>query len=341
MWKYFGSTLILSGLGLIGGFFLGYFETKSWAEAFNFLFIIVTLSLLELSLSFDNAVVNAVVLKEMTPLWRRRFLTWGMIIAVFGMRLIFPLAIVSIVASLSPWDALRMAIFSPNEYAQMMLSVHVSVAAFGGAFLMMVGLKFFFDQEKDIHWLKFIEKPLAGLGRIPSIEIGLVLILLLLFSKALPDHEVLHFIIAGAWGLVAFIFVDCLSEILKQPDSHGQNSQRVSMALFLYLEVLDASFSFDGVIGAFAITHHLLIITIGLGIGALFVRSLTILLVDKGTLAEFKYLEHGAFWAVLVLAIIMFASCIMKVPEVISGVLGILFIGVSVWSSLKHRKKHA
>lgn len=88
---------------------------------------------------------------------------------------------------------------------------------------------------------------------------------------------------------------------------------------FLYLEVLDASFSFDGVIGAFALTQNLFIIAIGLGIGAMYVRSMTVMLVEKGTLSEYRYLEHGAFYAILILSVVMYFQTLMHIPEVITG----------------------
>jgi len=108
---------------------------------------------------------------------------------------------------------------------------------------------------------------------------------------------------------------------------------------FLYLEVLDASFSFDGVIGAFAITNDVVIIMLGLAIGAMFVRSMTVYLVDKGTLDEFVYLEHGAHYAIGILAAIMLASMKFHVPEVVTGLAGVSFIGASVWSSIRYRRQ--
>jgi len=106
----------------------------------------------------------------------------------------------------------------------------------------------------------------------------------------------------------------------------------------LYLEVLDASFSFDGVIGAFAITKDIIIIMIGLGVGAWFVRSMTIYLVEKGTLSAYIYLEHGAHYAIGALALIMIASVKFHIPEVITGLIGIAFIGLAFMSSVKHRR---
>jgi hypothetical protein len=105
--------------------------------------------------------------------------------------------------------------------------------------------------------------------------------------------------------------------------------------------VLDASFSFDGVIGAFAITKDVVIIMLGLGVGALFVRSITIYLVRQGTLSAYRYLDHGAHYAVGALATIMVISMHFHVPELITGLIGILFISAGVWSSVRHNKRDA
>ena len=115
---------------------------------------------------------------------------------------------------------------------------------------------------------------------------------------------------------------------------------RSGAAAFLYLEVLDASFSFDGVIGAFALSNNIFIIAMGLGIGAMFVRSMTVMLVDKGTLAQYRFLEHGAFWAIIALAIIMLVSAIpgAHIPETITGLIGAVLIGTAFWWSVRHNR---
>ena len=110
----------------------------------------------------------------------------------------------------------------------------------------------------------------------------------------------------------------------------------------MYLEVLDASFSFDGVIGAFAITSDVVVIMLGLAIGAMFVRSMTIYLVEKGTLEAYIYLEHGAHYAIGALALIMlFSGTGVHVPEVLTGLIGVAFIVWAVISSISHSKKEA
>jgi uncharacterized protein len=157
--KYFRNSLLVTVAGLGLGAFLGWAATGNLVGALSTMFIVAVLAILEVSLSFDNAVVNATVLKEMTPVWRRRFITWGIAIAVFGMRIVFPLAIVAIIAGIDPLSALVMAATDPDRYSRVLTSAHISVSAFGGAFLAMVGLKHFFNYEKDVHWIAIIEPP--------------------------------------------------------------------------------------------------------------------------------------------------------------------------------------
>lgn len=342
MMKYFKGSIWLSLVGAVCAFGVGHFYSGTISGGLSALFLATVLSVLEVSLSFDNAVVNAIVLKKMTPLWQHRFLTWGIAIAVFGMRLVFPLALVGVMAHINPIDALVLAATKPDQYAQIMISAHVPIAAYGGAFLMMVALKYFFDEAKEVHWLAFIEKPIAKLGRVEAVSIGITIITLYFCSQMQKPEEVMTFLTSGLWGLITYIVVDGIGAFLHSPDETKElDLNKASMGMFLYLEVLDASFSFDGVVGAFAITNNLFIIMIGLGIGAMFVRSLTIMLVEKGTLSEFRYLEHGAFYAIGILAIIMFANTIFHIPEVITGLIGAAFIGLSLWSSISYNKKHA
>jgi hypothetical protein len=320
-------------VGLVLAAFVGFYYGGTSGAALEALFIAAVLAVLEVSLSFDNAIVNAVVLKQMTPLWQHRFLTWGMIIAVFGMRLVFPLAIVSIVASINPWSALLMAATRPDQYAQLMISAHLSVAAFGGAFLLMVTLHYFYDDEKLTHWISFIEKPISRLGRIEAVRIAIALATLLVLAHFLPEDEQLVFLKSAIAGLVTFVIVDGIGSFLEASEHTMQDVHKASAGLFLYLEVLDASFSFDGVVGAFAITHNLFIIMIGLSIGAFFVRSLTIMFVEKNTLTQFAYLEHGAFYAIGILSMIMLMDPFLHIPEWVTGLLGAIVIVIAlIWS---------
>lgn len=332
--KYFTGSILFTILGLIASYFVGHYYGGTVSAGLSALFIAVILAVLEVSLSFDNAIVNAVVLNEMTPVWRHRFLTWGMLIAVFGMRLIFPLLIVTFMADVNPWEALVMAATKPDQYAQLMLSAHLQVAAFGGAFLLMVALKYFYDEEKELHWIPFIEKPTVYLGsKVQAIEVALTLVVLALISHFLSDDQALPFIKAGMAGLITYVIVDAIGSWLEASDETMKDVHRASAGMFLYLEVLDASFSFDGVVGAFAITHNLFIIMIGLSIGAFFVRSLTIMFVEKKALTQFAFLEHGAFYAIGLLAMIMLADPFLHIPEWVTGLSGGVIIAISfMWS---------
>ncbi len=338
MSKYFLGSFMFSALGLLGCLGVGYYYNPTPAGAFQGLFIGAVLAVLEVSLSFDNAIVNAVILKKMTPAWRHRFLTWGILIAVFGMRLIFPLAIVSIFASVNPWDALVLAATQPDQYAKIMLDSHVQISAFGGMFLLMVTLKYFYDENKSLHWIPIIEKPASLAGKVEAIEIALGLSALLFITYFISDIHKLPFVIAGLFGLLVYLFVEGLSSLLEANENSVSDIHKASAALFIYLEVLDASFSFDGVVGAFAITNNLFIIMLGLSIGAFFVRSLTIYFVEKDTLTRFVFLEHGAFYAIGILALIMLLNPFMHIPEWVTGLIGAVVIAFAYSSSVKENK---
>lgn len=327
---YFKGSLLVTLLGVACGF---------WLAGPSGALIVAVLAILETSLSFDNAVVNATVLKHMDEKWRRRFLVWGMLIAVFGMRLVFPLLIVGVVASLGPVAVIQLAVSQPDEYARVLTSAHHEIAAFGGAFLMMVFLKFFVDANKDEHWLKVLEAPLTRLGRMEAVEVALTLVVLMVSASYLPGELRLEFVLAGVWGLIAYILADGAGALLGGEEGEGGAVvAKQGFAGFLYLELLDASFSFDGVIGAFALSNNLFVIALGLGVGAMFVRSFTLLLVDQGTLTAYRYLEHGAFWAIGALASIMFIGVHVHIPEAVTGLLGAALIGLAFWSSVRFNR---
>ncbi len=339
--KYFTSSFIVTAIGLTFGAWVGYWYDDTLKGALTALFLTFILSVLEISLSFDNAVVNASVLRKMTPKWRHRFITWGILIAVFGMRIVFPIVIVCLAAQINPWAALVLASTQPEEYAKTMLSAHLNLAGFGGSFLLMVCLKYFFDETKEIHWVSWIERTLTKMGKITAVEGSICLLLAYAVSRALPTtEEQLSFLSAAVFGVVTYVTVDGISALLHVPEGQQRDLEKASAAMFVYLEILDASFSFDGVIGAFALTHNLFIIAAGLGIGAMFVRSLTIMLVENETLEQFRYLEHGAFYAIGALASIMFINVFMHIPEVVTGLIGAIIIGISLVSSIRYDRRH-
>ncbi len=336
---YFRWAFLATAGGLALAFWLGWGYSHSLGGAISFFLIGAVLAVLEISLSFDNAIVNANKLKEMDPVWQRRFLTWGILIAVFGMRIIFPLLIVVIAARIGPIDAVQLAALRPDEYARIIGASHLSIAAFGGTFLMMVALNYFIDEGKEVDWIRAFECQLRRCASIRGLEIAFVLAVVLIFSAVMAPDDRARFLFVAIGGLLTFLGVEVIGHVLDARQRAVGMAARGGLGAFLYLEVLDASFSFDGVIGAFALTHNLFLIAIGLGIGAMYVRSMTIMLVERKTLAQFRYLEHGAFYSILVLSMIMFAQTLWHIPELVTGVLGSAFIGVALVSSILHNRR--
>ncbi len=298
------------------------------------LFLVVILSILEVTLSFDNAVVNAKVLKRMSPLWQKRFLTWGILLAVFGTRFLLPIVIVSIAVFASPVYITHLAFTDPTAYSHLLEGVHGSITAFGGIFLLMVSLKYFFDKAKSVHWIHVIEQHLVKWGRIEAIEIAIALIALVGISYITVYNQT-EIVLAGLIGLILFIIMEGVAGSLSLESSDIAGA---GLSLFIYLNILDSAFSLDGVIGAFALSNNLLIIMIGLGIGAYFVRSLTVYFVQENTLAELIYLEHGAHWAILGLSLAMLANLVVHVPEVFTGLIGLGFVALAYYSSQKEKR---
>ncbi len=341
MFKHFGGSLLFTLAGLVVGGWYGWELTGTLNGVLSIVWICAVLAVLEVSLSFDNAAVNASVLKDMDPVWQQRFLTWGIAIAVFGMRIVFPLLIVMVAASLGPVEALNLALNEPAKYQAIVSSAHIGLMGFGGAFLGMVGLKYFFDADKEVNWIEAIERPLAKVANIEAIAIGVVLAGTWATSAMLAPADAHTFLIAAIAGLLTYLAVEIVNHLLEPPTPSTGDLAKAGFGAFLYLEVLDASFSFDGVIGAFALTNNLIVIAIGLGIGAMFVRSMTIFLVHKGTMSEYRYLEHGAFYAIIALAVIMYLNTFAHISEVITGLIGAVLIGLAFGSSVRWNKKHA
>jgi hypothetical protein len=337
--RYLRWPLVVTALGLVTGFLLGFGPEGSLSAGLAMLFICTALAILEIALSFDNAIVNANKLKHMTPVWRQRFLTWGILIAVFGMRLVFPIAIVCVAAGIGPVEAIGLAVSDQARYAEIMHDAHPSIAAFGGAFLMMVALSYFFDLEKEVHWIHAIEEPIARFSSVKGLEIATVIAMVLAVSAWMPSDKAVTVMTSALWGLLTYLAVEMLGHILDRADQARSAAAQGGFGAFLYLEVLDASFSFDGVIGAFALSSNLFVIAIGLGIGAMYVRGMTVMLVEEGTLARYPFLEHGAFYSVLALAVAMFMQSLMHVPEVLTAGVGVVVILLALRSSIRFNRR--
>jgi uncharacterized protein len=350
--RIFGISLFVTVAALAVGYLHG---------GLNALFLLLVLAVLEISLSFDNSIINAAILQRMSPFWRQMFLTVGILIAVFGMRLAFPLLIVWATAGLQPVRAFELALNPPPHgalefpdgspsYEKLIAAAHPQIAAFGGIFLLMLFLDFVFH-DRDIKWLKWIEIPFARIGRLGQVSVVVAGVALVLAATQLThsSDERATVLIAGLVGLIAYLVVNGLSRAFRPPDvdsvSAGVAVGKAGLTLFVYLEVLDAAFSFDGVTGAFAITSDPIVIALGLGlVGSMFVRSITIYLVQQDALDRYVYLEHGAHWAIGALAVIMLASIEprLAVPDAATASVGVIFVGAAWgWSVLRNRRHAA
>ncbi|WP_030414567.1 DUF475 domain-containing protein [Streptomyces sp. NRRL S-1448] len=330
--------------------------------------IVGILSVLEISVSFDNAVINAGILRKMNAFWQKIFLTVGILIAVFGMRLVFPVVIVAITAKLGPIEAVKLALNDKAHYQELVTSAHPAIAAFGGMFLLMIFLDFIFE-ERDYKWLSWIEKPMAKMGKLDMLSVIIALVALLVTAMTVATNvahgggdKTATVLLAGVAGLITYLVVGGISgyfeDKLEDEEDEDEDGDEATAAtatkgagsalglagkaaffLFLYLEVIDASFSFDGVIGAFAITNDIFMMALGLGIGAMYIRSLTVFLVRKGTLDDYVYLEHGAHYAIGALAVILLISIKYEINEVITGLIGVVLIGLSYASSVVRNRR--
>jgi len=335
--RIFAISLLITALALL---FVG--VELGW----NALFIAFVLILVEVTFSFDNAIINAKVLSTMSRFWQTLFITVGILIAVFGMRLVFPIVIVMITAGLSAGEVISLALNQPELYSQRIADSHVAIASFGGMFLLMLCLHFFLDSGKKVHWIDILERPLQRMGQWwVYTAVSLAVLALITVTAGSEGGEVFY---PGIAGLITYLVVHGLADLFarKQEDPEaakkGKLVVRTGMAgfmSFLYLEVLDASFSFDSVIGAFAITKDVILIAIGLGIGALWVRSLTIFMVRKHVLHAYRYLEHGAHYTIGFLAFVLLISVFVHLPEAVAGLTGLTIIGLSIWSSVLHARR--
>lgn len=338
--RTFWISSTLSVLGIIAAIY--YLGIGIW-------WVLLVLIAIEVTFSFDNAVVNAKKLVHMSPLWQTLFLTVGIFIAIFGMRVFFPIAIVVFTAGI-PWnEVVDLALNHPEVYAEKLEIAHPTISSFGGAFLLMLVLHFFFDHKKRTHWFHLTEIPATKLGLwwVPPMLATTAVV----FISLLPaNHHSRESLVAGLVGIAVYSVIHGITWFMGKhtPDTRGNKIVQLTgwaaFTMFIYLEILDASFSFDGVLGAFAITNEVILIAVGLGIGAVWVRSLTVFMVRHGTLEAYKYLEHGAHYAIGVLATAMLASLLYQVSEAVTGVVGISLIIASAYSSVRtkqHIHKHS
>lgn len=305
------------------------------------LWLFTILVVLEVTLSFDNAIINSRVLVRMSPTWQKLFLTVGIFIAVFVVRFLLPIFIVMVTSGHGFMEVIDLALNDPEEYGKTLHEAAPTIDAFGGTFLAMIGISYFMNRKKDIHWLRRIEKRLIRAGNYENFKVFVMLAVALLLYITVDQAHKSTVLVASIVGTLLHMGLEIFGAYFEERQSRA--AELVGMAAFgsfMYLEVLDASFSLDGVIGAFAITNDVMLIIAGLGAGAIWVRSMTVYLMRAGVLSRYKYMEHGAHWAILALGAIMLVKLYhVEPPEWFVGSLGLVFIATAVVSSILEMRR--
>jgi len=336
--RIFGFAHTVAIAALIGGFIVG--GTQG-------LIVVALLGVLEIAVSFDNAIVNATVLARMNRYWQRMFMTVGVLIAAVGMRLVLPLAIVAVGAHLTPWSAVNLAYSDPNRYHSLLMTAQPGIAAFGGLFLLMIALAFF-REEREVHWWPAMEKRLPALLGRRGVPILIALLFTVIAGGTVPAQDHTRVIAGCLIGLVCYLAVHSLAgHVADRADADGAPRPRTTVEgrsaflLFVYLELLDATFSMDSVMGGFSVTLDIALITLGLAIGAGYIRALTVYVVRRGTLDEYRYLEHGAYYSIALLSVLLLWEVWRDIPDWVTAVAGgvviLLAFVTSVWVKRQER----
>lgn len=293
---------------------------------------ILGLGLFETISSVDNAIINAEVLSTMGQKARRWFLVWGMLFAVFIIRGFLPWLIVWVATpGLGPLQALTAAFSSDPRVVE---AIHASAPLLfmaGGVFLIFL----FF------HWL-FLEPKnfgLAGEKFIYSQGVWFYAVVSLFLSalvwQSLKINPFLAF--SATIGSTAFFITHGFKENAAKKESELMNQGLSDLSKIFYLEVIDATFSIDGVLGAFAFTLLVPLILIGNSLGAFVVREFTIHNIEK--IKKYAFIKNGAMYSILALGIVMLCEAFgQKVPSWFSPLITFTIVAYFFWKSVKINK---
>lgn len=338
--RIFGFAHVVALAALVGGYIV---------DGVQGLVVVALLGVLEVAVSFDNAIVNATVLARMDRYWQRMFMTVGVVIAAIGMRLLLPLVIVAIGAHITPWRAVDLAYDNPDRYHSLLVSAQPGIAAFGGIFLLMIAVSFF-REDREVHWWPAVERRLPALLGRRGVPALVALLFTLVAGLTVPTEVHVRVIVGCLAGLACYTGVQLISDrVADAADADGASRPRATVQgraaflLFVYLELLDATFSMDSVMGGFSVTVDIALITLGLAIGAGYIRALTVYVVRKGTLEEYRYLEHGAYYSIALLAVLLLWEIWRDVPDWITACTGAVVItlawATSVWAAKRQQRE--
>jgi len=292
--------------------------------------IVLGLVVFEVVNSVDNAVVNASVLKTMSVLWRKRFLVIGIITSVFLVRFLLPLVIVWISVPTISLSEIFLAFSGQSQIAETAITIQKPIILmFGAVFLLYLYFHWLFLEQKDHLYIERFLKEKHGAWFFAVAAVLLVIIMY--FARFNP-----LMMLAAAVGSATFFIIYGLRETAKTSEENmvAGTSGLGDISKFVYLEVLDATFSFDGVVGAFAFTINLLLILIGMGIGAIVVRELTVKGIDS--IGKYKYLKNGALTSIGFLGLFMLVESFgIELPSYIPTIVTFLVVGYAFYKSRK------
>jgi len=306
------------------------------AGLFSIILIVFGLALFEIIISVDNAIINAEVLSTMSRKAKRWFLFWGIIIAVFLVRGLLPWMIIWASNPSLGFFGSFAASFSSDPHIKEIIEQSAPVLLIGGGiFLIFLFFHWIFLEPKHYGLIgeEFIQRKGVWFFTVVSVLLSVIVWL------AINKNPLMA--LGAVVGSTAFFISHGFKENAEQAEKQmlEGSSNMSDLSKIFYLEVIDATFSIDGILGAFAFTFSLPLILIGNGIGALVVRKLTVSNIKN--VKKYKYLKNGAMYSILALgAIMIFDSFGAHIPEWISSIITIAIIGYFFYKSVKEIKNN-
>src|SRR3989338_3041192 len=303
-------------------------------DLFSIILIIFGLVLFEIIISVDNAIINAEVLSTMSKKARKWFLFWGILIAVFLIRGLLPWIIVwASNPSLGFLGSFTASFSSDPEVAKVIEKSAPILLAGGGTFLVFLFFHWIFLEPKHYGLVgeEFIHRQGVWFFAVVSVLLSFIV------WQAIKINPLMAF--GAVVGSTAFFITHGFKENAEKMEREMiEGAKMTDLAKIFYLEVIDATFSIDGILGAFAFTFSIPLILIGNGIGALVVRQLTISNIEN--VKKYKYLKNGAMYSIFALGIVMLADSFgMHIPQWVSPIVTFAIIGFFFWKSYKEAKK--
>jgi len=304
-------------------------------ELFTIILTIMGLCMFEIICSIDNAIINAEVLGTMQPKYRRWFLLWGILFAVFLVRGLLPLLLVWFsTPELTPWEAFT-AMFSDNPEVKEAIETSSPILLIGGGtFLIFLFFHWLFLEEKE-YGLRG-ERYFFSKGVWFYAVVSILLMAIVWF--AIERNAMMAF--GAVVGSTAFFIVHGFRQNAELQEQKLMGGDMSDISKILYLEVIDATFSIDGVLGAFAFTMSVPLILVGNALGAIAVRQITVGNIDR--IKKYRFLKNGAMYSILCLGIIMLVDSFgFHIPEFVSPVITFSVVGLFYLKSVREADRVA